>query len=243
MIPESDIDRVLAAVDLVELVREYVPKLRKAGSQFQGPCIFHGEKTGSLTVHPSKALWKCHGCGLGGNPINFLMRAESISFPQAVRSLALRYGVTLRDQSEAEKEEYRRQQKLRHDAEWFWGEVMARYRARHNHRILAVRDIERIQVSTRGDWWRKFFLWRRYKRSTDRWGRIIARVESASRDALVLRYSGIVARHAVVAVAREKARSQSARDAAFWDRACTAVRGLDADGFNGLLDVLGRRLT
>lgn len=102
-IPEAVIQRVLDAVDIVDLVSEYLT-LKRAGAHFKGLCPFHQEKTPSFTVNPSLRLFKCFGCGKGGNAAGFLMEAEGLSFPQAVRRLAERAGIAVPDEDEREPE-------------------------------------------------------------------------------------------------------------------------------------------
>jgi DNA primase len=93
-IPEEKIEEVKNAADIVEVISEVV-LLKKAGQNFSGLCPFHSEKTPSFTVSPSKQIFHCFGCNVGGNVFNFLMRHDGISFPQAVRNLAKRYGILL----------------------------------------------------------------------------------------------------------------------------------------------------
>ena len=102
-IPESVIQRVLDAVDIVDLVSEYLT-LKRAGAHYKGLCPFHQEKTPSFTVNPSLRLFKCFGCGKGGNAVGFTMEAEGLSFPQAVRRLAERSGIAVPDEDEREPE-------------------------------------------------------------------------------------------------------------------------------------------
>jgi DNA primase len=102
-IPEAVIQRVLDAVDIVDLVSEYLT-LKRAGAHFKGLCPFHQEKTPSFTVNPSLRLFKCFGCGKGGNAAGFLMEAEGLSFPQAVRRLAECAGIAVPDEDEREPE-------------------------------------------------------------------------------------------------------------------------------------------
>jgi len=92
MVPEDLIAAVLAHTDIVELITSYTP-LQSAGKNYKGICIFHKEKTSSLSVSPEKKIFKCFGCGVGGDAIKFLMKAESKNFPEAVYSLALRAGL------------------------------------------------------------------------------------------------------------------------------------------------------
>ncbi len=93
-IPEHVIQQVLEAVDIVDLVSEYLT-LKRGGSHYKGLCPFHQEKTPSFTVNPSLQIYKCFGCGKGGNAVGFLMEAEGLGFPQAVRALAERAGIVV----------------------------------------------------------------------------------------------------------------------------------------------------
>ncbi|MEX0974829.1 MAG: DNA primase [Bacillota bacterium] len=88
------IEQVRSRVDIVGLVSEYV-KLRKTGKNYVGLCPFHEERTPSFSVDPDKQLFYCFGCGAGGSVFNFLMRKDGLTFPEAVRTLAERAGVTL----------------------------------------------------------------------------------------------------------------------------------------------------
>jgi len=83
-----------AAVDIVDVVSQYV-RLRKAGQRYVGLCPFHSEKTPSFNVHPVHQFYKCFGCGAGGDVIKFVMEIEGLSFVEALRFLAERYGVPM----------------------------------------------------------------------------------------------------------------------------------------------------
>lgn len=91
-IPEDKIQEVQHASDILEIVSESIV-LKKTGKNYQGLCPFHAEKTPSFSVNPSKQIFYCFGCGTGGNVFSFLMKKEGLSFPEAVRDLARRYGV------------------------------------------------------------------------------------------------------------------------------------------------------
>ncbi len=93
-IPENTIADIRKAADIVEVVADAVI-LKKAGKDFLGLCPFHSEKTPSFTVSPEKQIYYCFGCGAGGNVFSFLMAHEGISFPEAARSLASRYGIEI----------------------------------------------------------------------------------------------------------------------------------------------------
>ena len=93
-IPESKIAEVAAAADIVQVISQYVD-LKRAGRDFRGLCPFHGDKDPSFYVSPIKGIFHCFGCAVGGSVFNFLMRMEGVSFVEAVRTLAQRYGVEL----------------------------------------------------------------------------------------------------------------------------------------------------
>lgn len=93
-IPEEFIVDLRHRVDIVEVIREYVP-LKKQGQNYTGICPFHAEKTPSFVVSPNKQIYRCFGCGKGGNVFSFLMEKNAISFPEAIAALAKRYGLAL----------------------------------------------------------------------------------------------------------------------------------------------------
>ncbi len=91
---DSTLDEVRNAVNIVSLVSEYVA-LKKRGRNHVARCPFHTEKTPSFNVNEEKQIFHCFGCGLGGDVFKFLMQIEHISFPEAVRLVAERYGIRL----------------------------------------------------------------------------------------------------------------------------------------------------
>jgi DNA primase len=91
-IPQSFIQELLARVDVVEIVGRYV-QLKKGGANFMGLCPFHGEKSPSFSVSPSKQFYHCFGCGKNGNAISFLMEHAGMTFVEAVKDLAQQYGM------------------------------------------------------------------------------------------------------------------------------------------------------
>lgn len=91
-IPEEIVERVREAADIVEVISDHLT-LRQTGRSFKAICPFHPEKTPSFVVSREKQIYHCFGCGAGGNVINFLMQFENVTFPEAVRALAQRYGV------------------------------------------------------------------------------------------------------------------------------------------------------
>jgi len=92
MIPEEFITEVRTQADIVALISSYA-ELKKAGKDYKGLCLFHQEKTPSMTVSPEKQIFKCFGCGAGGDAVEFMKRIERKNFPEAIYSLALRIGL------------------------------------------------------------------------------------------------------------------------------------------------------
>ncbi|NLV89324.1 MAG: DNA primase [Tissierellia bacterium] len=95
-INDETIEKVREASDIVDVISEYVP-LKRSGSNFVGLCPFHHEKTPSFTVSHTKDFFHCFGCGEGGDVIAFIMKRENLSFPEAVKFLADRAGITIEE--------------------------------------------------------------------------------------------------------------------------------------------------
>ncbi len=93
-IPEEKIAEIRTAADILDVVSESVV-LKKSGRNFLGLCPFHAEKTPSFSVNREKQIFYCFGCGAGGNVFTFLMKHDAMSFPEAVRALAGKYGIEL----------------------------------------------------------------------------------------------------------------------------------------------------
>jgi DNA primase len=91
-IPQSFIQELLARVDIVDVVGKHV-QLKKGGANFMGLCPFHGEKSPSFSVSPTKQFYHCFGCGVNGNAIGFLMEHTGASFVEAVKDLAAQCGL------------------------------------------------------------------------------------------------------------------------------------------------------
>lgn len=103
MIPQEDIERVLEIAKIEEVVDAFVP-LKRRGVNYIGLCPFHDEKTPSFNVNPTRGIFKCFGCGKGGNVVNFLMEYNHYTYPEAIKWLAQKYGVTLHETVESEKD-------------------------------------------------------------------------------------------------------------------------------------------
>ncbi len=106
MIDRETVDRIYAAANIVEIIGEYLTLQRK-GVNYQACCPFHNEKTPSFVVSPSKGLFKCFGCGKGGNAVTFVMEHEGISYPEALKTVAKRYGIEVREKELTPEEQHR----------------------------------------------------------------------------------------------------------------------------------------
>ena len=108
--PPSFIDELVQRNPIEDVVGQYV-NLRRAGANMFGLCPFHGEKTASFSVAPDKGIYYCFGCHKGGGVINFQMEVEGMSYPDAVRALAKRSGMTVPEDEEYQSR-YRQQERL-----------------------------------------------------------------------------------------------------------------------------------
>ncbi len=94
MIPRDTVDKIIETARVEEVVGDFIT-LKKRGANLLGLCPFHGEKSPSFTVSPSKGIYKCFGCGKAGNSVNFIMEHESLSYPEALRYLAAKYSIEI----------------------------------------------------------------------------------------------------------------------------------------------------
>jgi len=103
-LPDVIIDQVRSGNDIVSIISDYV-SLKKQGRNYVGLCPFHHEKTPSFMVSQDKQIFRCFGCGEGGNVITFVMKRESLSFPEAVRMLAQKAGISIPEEAGQEQSE------------------------------------------------------------------------------------------------------------------------------------------
>src|SRR5690554_362492 len=113
MIPEEIINRIIQSADIVDTVSEYL-KLSKTGANYKCICPFHEDRDASLVVSPSKRMWKCFGCGEGGNVLSFVQKHEAISFPEAVNIVGKKYNITVpsKELTDEEREVFQRRESL-----------------------------------------------------------------------------------------------------------------------------------
>ena len=94
MITQDSIEALKARLDVVDVVGSYV-ELKKSGANFKAPCPFHDEKSASFVVSPSKQIYHCFGCGVGGDSVSFVMEYEKLNYPEALEKLASSYNFSL----------------------------------------------------------------------------------------------------------------------------------------------------
>ena len=119
MIDHATIERIKDAANIVEVVSEFVT-LRKSGSNYKGLCPFHDEKTPSFYVSPARGTCHCFGCGKGGNPVGFIMEHEQMTYPEALRWLARKYRIEIKERelSDNEKREQSERESMFIVNEW-----------------------------------------------------------------------------------------------------------------------------
>lgn len=103
MIDSATIARIMDTARIEEVVSDYV-SLKKRGVNLIGLCPFHDEKTGSFTVSPAKGIFKCFGCGKGGNAVHFIMEIEQVSFTEALKIVAKKYNIEIKERELSSEE-------------------------------------------------------------------------------------------------------------------------------------------
>jgi DNA primase len=147
LFPQTFIDDLRLQANIVQVVQEYVP-LKKAGNAYKGLCPFHSEKTPSFHVNPDKGFFHCFGCNVGGNVFKFLELHEKVSFPEAVRLLAQKVGMSVPETVDGDAADTKRDAQLRealqkiHEiaAEYFREQLTSPAGARARQQ-LAQRDV------------------------------------------------------------------------------------------------------
>lgn len=105
MIDQGTIDRILDAAQIMDVVSDFVT-LRKRGVNYVGLCPFHSDKTPSFYVSPAKGLCKCFACGKGGNAVHFIMEHEQMSYPEALKYLAKKYHIEIKERELSDEEKF-----------------------------------------------------------------------------------------------------------------------------------------
>jgi DNA primase len=104
LIKQDSIENLKSNIDVVDVVSSYI-EIKKSGSNFKALCPFHGEKTPSMVISPSKQIFHCFGCGIGGDGIKFTMEYENLSYPEAIEKLATTYNIQLEYDKNFKKKE------------------------------------------------------------------------------------------------------------------------------------------
>lgn len=176
-IPQEILDEIVARCDIVSVINEYVP-LKRRGSNYQGLCPFHNEKTPSFSVSPAKQIFHCFGCGKGGNVFRFVMEIEGISFVEAVEKLAKRAGVKLPEkemtlQQRKALEQRKRYQQINELAARYYHSVLMNsamgqpYRAYLKQRQIQESTIETFRLGATPAGWDNLYREMKKRNITD----------------------------------------------------------------------------
>jgi len=182
-IADESILEVKRAVDIHEVVRTYLPGLKKAGANYKGLCPFHEEKTPSFNVHPEKGIYKCFGCGKAGDAISFVMEMDKIEYPDAIRTLAERYGIELKYKETGGPAGPRRED-LNRINEWAAGiyrKLLATAAAAHARAYLKKRGVTAETEETFRIGW-----------APDEWEGLLSRARKAGFDDRLLAAAGLL---------------------------------------------------
>ena len=152
--PDELVNEVISANDIVDIVSGYV-RLKRSGNGYMGCCPFHREKTPSFHISADKQLYHCFGCGVGGSVIQFIMNAEGLDFPDALRFLADRAGIRLPEDDTAEKneEKYKRKQniyQMNRDAALFFRECLLSKNGKAAQEYITKRQLSGKTVANFG---------------------------------------------------------------------------------------------
>jgi DNA primase len=123
LIKRITVDEILSTARVEDVVEDYV-NLRRRGNSLIGLCPFHNEKTPSFNVSPTKNIYKCFGCGKGGDAVNFLMEHEQFSYPEALKFLAQKYNIEI---EEEERTDEQREQQQKKDSLLLINEMASKY--------------------------------------------------------------------------------------------------------------------
>ena len=110
MIDQGTVQKIFEAADILEVVSGFV-NLKRRGANYVGLCPFHNEKTGSFNVSPARGIYKCFGCGKGGNAVNFIMEHEQMSYVEALKFLAAKYNIPVEESTRSEEEKRERSER------------------------------------------------------------------------------------------------------------------------------------
>lgn len=171
MFPSGTIQRVKTAANIATVIGSYT-RLRKVGQELVGSCVFHQEKTPSMSVSPAKGVFRCHGCGAGGDVLTFVQQIEGVSFGAAVRSLAEQHGISLEERRidpATARRQQRYQQDLAVDVCIYWNHVRRCYQFRFD--LLMAQAVMASDADDEE-------AYQHYARRAWRWGKILRRLDA-----------------------------------------------------------------
>lgn len=193
----TDIDRVRQAVDISSVIGEYV-RLKPIGANLTGLCPFHQEKSPSFTVSKNKQVFHCHGCHVGGDVFSFIQRMESASFPQALRSLAERAGISVGDMPARNNDAIQAGRVARDAAErlaeecvWFYQNLRCRFYERHDDLMLRLRNYQGYRAPTEELSYRALMRTYILGYKIARWVRAIRRLDQIPHAILLQKYQRV----------------------------------------------------
>ena len=144
----SPVEEIKARLDVVEVIKGYI-RLDKAGINYKANCPFHGEKTASFFVSPTRQIWHCFGCARGGDVFKFVMEIEGNDFPEALRMLAGRAGVELKREDPSLRSERNRLYEVNEAAAHIFEEALKKIPAVHDYlekRRVSVDTIAKFRI-------------------------------------------------------------------------------------------------
>ena len=103
MIPQDTVDKILDSAQIVDVISDFV-SLKRRGANYIACCPFHNEKTPSFYVSPAKGIYKCFGCGKSGTAVGFVMEHESMTYVEALKYLARKYGIEVKEKEDSPEE-------------------------------------------------------------------------------------------------------------------------------------------
>ena len=128
LIPKETIDQIMQTADIVEVVGDFV-QLKRKGQNLWANCPFHNEKSPSFSVTPSKGFFKCLGCGKSGDSVRFIMEIEGSSYPEALKYLARKYGITVQEEEKTPQQQLEQNER---DSQF----IVSDFAKNHYHRLL-----------------------------------------------------------------------------------------------------------
>ncbi|MFW5955149.1 MAG: DNA primase [Rhodothermales bacterium] len=151
-IPDDKLEEIRSVCDITEVVSGYV-SLKKNGANYFGLCPFHNEKSPSFSVNPGMGIFKCFGCGVGGDVFQFVMQMEHVTFPEAARMLAAQAGIDIPEDGQsggASSEAESLQHVLRHAARFYYRMLVETEEGRASLEYLLGRGISRQSIKAFG---------------------------------------------------------------------------------------------